>query len=276
MNATVVSSGKSCCSSGRTRTIRAGPFTVRLGAYEPCCGAGKHRHAEPRLVLPLGASFETRSNRRHFDVEPGTVAFRPLESEHEDRYPVPIRCAAILLPSGGASSFGTSLAILRKPALAAIAREFDNELVRTQPDAVAALKLEPACHELLSALARRATEPPAWIESARARLEACTENEDLSLDALAAGFDLDPAYVARAFKRRFGVSTGGYARRMRLRKAYALLAAGHPAVSVAAQSGFADQSHLSRAFKAAFGCTPGALRRERTIESGSSSRSRRV
>jgi AraC-like DNA-binding protein len=43
-----------------------------------------------------------------------------------------------------------------------------------------------------------------------------------------------------------------------LNRARRLLRAGEPIAAVAAETGFADQSHLGRLFRRTFGTTPGA------------------
>jgi AraC family transcriptional regulator len=71
-----------------------------------------------------------------------------------------------------------------------------------------------------------------------------------------------PVYLARSFRERYGVSVGEYVRRLRLDWAAAQLSATEtPVATVAAEAGFADQSHFTRAFKRHMGLTPGRYRR---------------
>jgi AraC-like DNA-binding protein len=67
--------------------------------------------------------------------------------------------------------------------------------------------------------------------------------------------------VHRAFTHVYGMSPGDYQRQLRLREARSLIAAGQPISEAAAQSGFADQSHLSRWFIRCYGVTPGRYQR---------------
>ena len=67
--------------------------------------------------------------------------------------------------------------------------------------------------------------------------------------------------VYRAFTATYGLAPSDYQRQLRLRAARRLLAAGHPAALVAAEVGFADQSHLTRWFVRAYGLTPAAYAR---------------
>lgn len=66
--------------------------------------------------------------------------------------------------------------------------------------------------------------------------------------------------VYRAFRAQYGMAPSDYQRQLRLREARRLIAAGIPLGQVAAETGFADQSHLTRWFTRYFGLTPGAYR----------------
>jgi AraC-like DNA-binding protein len=78
----------------------------------------------------------------------------------------------------------------------------------------------------------------------------------LSLDQLAQVADLSRYHLVRAFARAFGLPPHAYQKQVRLARARSLLAAGMPASAVAAQTGFADQSHLTRQFRSEIRLTP--------------------
>ena len=61
------------------------------------------------------------------------------------------------------------------------------------------------------------------------------------------------------FRSQFGISPKRAARLVRFDHAARLLAAGHPAASVAARSGYVDQAHLHREVRAFTGLTPAAV-----------------
>jgi AraC family transcriptional regulator len=258
---------QSCgCPRHGARAIRAGAFTVRTSVYVPGCAAGEHHHDELRFVLPLGGAFETRSARRAFAVEAGCAVVRPAHVAHQDRYSQTVACVTVAcddtLRAGTSSRAfrGDELTLLAGSTFARLAHELGDALQDDEPDAVAALALESTCSELLDAALRRDDAAP-WLEALRASLARCEGDERLALGALAQRAGRDPAHVARAFKRRYGVTVETYGRRMRLRKAYRLVRAGDSLAQTAARTGFADQSHLARAFKFAFGVTPGSVRR---------------
>jgi AraC-like DNA-binding protein len=64
----------------------------------------------------------------------------------------------------------------------------------------------------------------------------------------------------RAFAARYGMPPAAYRRAAQLNEARELLRDGEGIAAAAAQSGFADQSHLGRWFRRAFGITPARYR----------------
>jgi len=63
------------------------------------------------------------------------------------------------------------------------------------------------------------------------------------------------------FRRVFGLSPYAYAKNIRLNHSRAALRRGHGPATVAASTGFSDQSHLTRDFVSHFGITPARFRR---------------
>ncbi len=84
--------------------------------------------------------------------------------------------------------------------------------------------------------------------------------EDVGLDELSAAAGVDRFRLNRAFRAAFGLSPHAYLVRLRLRAARRRLAEGEAPALVAAEVGFADQSHLGRWFRRAYGMTPAAYR----------------
>lgn len=72
---------------------------------------------------------------------------------------------------------------------------------------------------------------------------------------------LDRFTLSRQFRARFGTSPYRYLTMRRVTEGRRLLAAGQSIASVAAETGFADQSHFHRHFLKAFGMTPGRWQR---------------
>jgi AraC-like DNA-binding protein len=89
-------------------------------------------------------------------------------------------------------------------------------------------------------------------------------HRDLGMDELARACGIDRFRLTRAFKAAFGLPPHAYLVQLRLASARRQLAGGAQPAEVAADLGFADQSHLGRWFVRAYGLTPAAYRRRCT------------
>jgi AraC family transcriptional regulator len=87
-------------------------------------------------------------------------------------------------------------------------------------------------------------------------------DSDLGLSALSASVGLSKPHFVRVFRRTAGTSPHRYVMQKRVERAYELIVSSQlPLVDVAAEAGFASQSHLNRMFQKAYGTTPGIARR---------------
>lgn len=84
--------------------------------------------------------------------------------------------------------------------------------------------------------------------------------EDVTLDDLAALAGLTPLYLIKVFRKTVGLPPHAYLIQRRILAAMQGLREGLPIAAVAAECGFADQSHLTRNFKKMIGVTPGEFR----------------
>lgn len=91
------------------------------------------------------------------------------------------------------------------------------------------------------------------LEDAHAPLPSVTELAQLS------GYH--SVYLARAFRKRYGIAPADYIRKRRVHQAVSLIARGRSLSHAAVALGFVDQSHLHRSFVAEYGMTPGTFRR---------------
>lgn len=84
--------------------------------------------------------------------------------------------------------------------------------------------------------------------------------QNVSLEELARHANLSPYHLNRVFSREVGLPPHRYQIAVRVGRARELLARGIPIARVAAETGFADQSHLTRTFKRLVQVSPGRYR----------------
>lgn len=82
-------------------------------------------------------------------------------------------------------------------------------------------------------------------------------DEDIPLQKLACEAAASPFHLLRIFRRRTGLPPHAYQTQLRIEAAKKLIVQGRPLAGVAAETGFADQSHFTRRFKQLVGITPG-------------------
>lgn len=124
------------------------------------------------------------------------------------------------------------------------------------------LRYEEALLALTARLLRPSpTESPAVSASVRAARERIDDApaQAQTLASLAATAGLSRYQFLRAFTRLTGLPPHAYLMQRRLNKARQLVRGGQPLAEAAAESGFADQSHMTRCFVRTWGLTPGAF-----------------
>ena len=251
------------CPASMAGARQAGPFSLRYSRYLPCCAAGRHMHGEARIALPLHGFFEAACAGRVVRVGPGGALYRPANDAHEDVYRDVMDCVTVLLPDHvGHPATGRAQA-LNDPRLHRAALALHRE-AKAGDDAsnliVEGLALLVSSI-LLSRMPHMGTGVPQWIGRVRDQLQGC-DGPPPSLSELANSVERDPTYVAATFKRVYGMTAGDYVRRRRLWRARDALDCDRDSSlsEIAADCGFADQSHFTRHFRRLFGTTPGAYR----------------
>ncbi len=97
---------------------------------------------------------------------------------------------------------------------------------------------------------------PAWLRELKQILDA-SYNESLKSSELAKAFHIHPVYMARAFKKYYGISIKSYINILRANGAMASIINSEDKLAhIAFDNGYADQSHFNRKFKDLTGFTP--------------------
>ncbi len=135
-------------------------------------------------------------------------------------------------------------------------------LLPALPDRLDPIELNDALVELALALnaasgapAKRISADYASAIRARDYLQSCWQCA-VSMDELSAAAGRDRWSLSRDFRVFYGTSPHRYLTMRRLDAARRLMVHGLSIAEVAAEAGFADQSHMTRHFKQTFGLTP--------------------
>ncbi len=80
--------------------------------------------------------------------------------------------------------------------------------------------------------------------------------EDISVEQIAASFNIDRRYLLRLFKKEFGITIVNFLVRTRLDAAYDFLAAGFSVNKAAQMCGYCDAYNFSKMFKKYYGISP--------------------
>ena len=213
-------------------------------------GAGerleRHRHADAYIAITISGSYFEAGDDGRVRASPGTVIVHDAHSAHRDNFGA--RGAIVLnLPAlNGLTGAGT---IADADAVAKAAERDLREAV-----SLVAEQFQPA---LLS--------PGDWPDLLARDL---ARNPDLQISNWADSAGLDPASVSRGFAKAFGVTPKRYRLEARARRAIAALNSWQGSLAtIAAEQGFADQSHFTRTVRDLTGATPQLLK-AKSVQSG--------
>jgi AraC-like DNA-binding protein len=202
----------------------------------------RHVHADAYASLVLSGGYEEAGDQGRFKVNPGDVVFHNRFEAHLDHF-----------YEDGATVLNLRLAEGRwySPGTARVA----------DPDSVARVA-EMSCRDavglLLSCAIRWTPELSDWPDQLAAQL---IENPSLQLSEWSEENGLAPWTVSRGFAQVFGVSPEAFRARTRARLAFRSIQERQmPLAMIAAELGFADQSHMTRSVKQLTGAPPHAWR----------------
>lgn len=250
----------------RVRQVRSARLT--FGSFPAGLRLPRHVHERAMMTVVLEGRFVERFRGADHDCRRATVLVKPGLEQHDDVFSTEGSRQLILEPDDlhaspmePCASLFQRIRCFQDGAVEAVAHRLVWELEHR--DEVSELAIEALVLDLLATSVRRGGGqapargvPPEWLLQARDLLHD-RWNERLELDRIADEVGVHPAYLARLFRRWFGISIGAYARRMRLDRAAAELArTDAPISAIALRHGFADQSHFTRLFKRHTGRTP--------------------
>jgi AraC family transcriptional regulator len=238
-----------------------GGATLRLVAYAPETVQQVHSHDCPSLALLLWGRVRETTARSDVTAGAGSVSVKFADSLHSDRYgPESVGLLSIKVddPTLWSAVVGEVTASWRTLPL-----KHHRSLLSTLLKSDAKETRDEALFELLAlSMPRHLTrgKPPMWLRRVHQHL---TESPStVKLGDLAAELGVHRVYLSRAFVQWFGEPPSIYRRRRMMDLALrSALYQRTPFAAVAADTGFADQSHLARTVQQQTGNTLNSLRR---------------
>ena len=230
----------------------------------------RHFHEEYQICLSLNFAGEYEYRRTRWHIPAGSISIIHPAEVHSARdiayRNVTAKFIVIYIPPGlvqeiieQASQKNTSLPFFKNPVILdkriiALCRRF-YESIGHETESIEA---ELCLSELITSLTLRYADTKIRIklyqnESDRIKLvrEYIHDNytKNIPLVELASIVNLSPFHLHRLFTKELGFSPHKYLMNVRLMYAKRLLLQNTPAIQTAAETGFADQSHLIRIFK---------------------------
>jgi AraC family transcriptional regulator len=249
--------------------IDAGGLRMVVMDYLPGERMAPHWHPGTQVSMVLRGAVEEGVGAREHQGTVGAVVVKPGGTVHRNVFgPAAVRMLSINILPGAVDDRLAALESWRwtegGPAARALWRLLST--ARAEPGRAPSL-LADGFWEMVDALDDCAAPPPSpsttpsWLRRVRDALHDCAGAVP-PVRSLAEGAGVHPVYLARAFRRAYGVPVTEYARRLRVRAAADRIAStALPLARIACEAGFADQAHLTRELRRETGLTPGALRR---------------
>jgi len=230
----------------------------------------RHTHESAYFGLLLGGSYSENCTHRAIDYQPFTMGFHPPVLTHADE-----------IGACGSRMFCVELRddFLRRMRPFLTAPQFVPDLCASEATWLAlrlfrsfaegtleSLQLQELCCDMLervtssTILAANRNPRQLWLNRAIDLLHA-RFRDSLTLEEISKQVDIHPIHLSRVFRKRYNCTMADYMNRLRIQFICRALESGWADLaSLAADAGFADQSHMGRIFKSYTGQTPAHFR----------------
>jgi AraC family transcriptional regulator len=232
--------------------IAGGVRAVRV-AHPPGMALTTHAHDTTKLCVVLAGGVTERHGIDIVAPRPFDVLLRPAHSSHENQYHA-VGARSLVVELDPRDPRVRALPPLDEVAVALALGDAGARLAGAR----GARELEAAVTSTLTQLAAACRPLPRWLRAARERLVERLADPP-SLGDLARTVGIHPVHLAQTFRTRYGLTIRRFVRLHRVFRAQELVAR-RPLAAIAAEVGFADQSHMTRAFRAERQAPPGAIR----------------
>jgi AraC family transcriptional regulator len=249
---------------GVVRATKAivGSLEAQLIDFPPHHRLGSFEFDRGYLVVVLDGALSKTFRSTCWSLGVNSFATLPAGATHTTAFGLsPVRVIAVRVHSNGELAT-IRLRHARVAAATMLGRRLAAEL-RAQ-DSSWGLAAEGLALQLLALAGRAWPETPSlrasWLRDVRDLLDERVP-EHQTLTELADVVGVHPVHLARSFRREYGMTVARYARMLRLDWAAQRLIEGDSTLAeIAAEAGFADQSHFTRSFRGFAGVTPGRYR----------------
>ncbi|MBA4184062.1 MAG: helix-turn-helix transcriptional regulator [Acidobacteria bacterium] len=247
-------------------------FILTETFHAPRLVLSRHDHECANINFTIKGSFREIFGSRLQEATPSSILIKPAGEHHANQY-------------GGDGALGFTIEVLphklevirrfsklfdspahiRHPLLSALAKKIYKEF-RMMNSPASELMIEGLILEMMAESTRReikvssSVTPPHWLSEARDFIRASFA-EQMSLSKVAESVGVNPAHLARMFRRYYGCTVGEYVRRHQMEYAARQLTETRRSLAeIGASAGFYDQSHFTNAFKLYFKITPAEFR----------------
>jgi AraC family transcriptional regulator len=252
-----------------TGTVRLPGFVLNLGVHSPGSLLPQHMHDDPTICYVLRGGFTEHWRGSAADCVSETLKVTPAGELHWNRFST-VETRGLRMDVDR-EHFADSRSIFRvldermhsrASAAGDIAKRLVYELA--SDDDTALVAAEGLALELLVELSRepipRMTRPPRWLLEADELIHEVYATR-FSIGDIARAVGVEPATLARAYRRVFGCTVGERIRRLRVNHAAgALIETREPLSAIALNAGFYDQPHFTNIFRRYVGVTPAEYR----------------
>ncbi|HSR41735.1 MAG TPA: AraC family transcriptional regulator [Longimicrobiales bacterium] len=260
---------REACFGSHRSALRAGPVLVSETTHRPSLRTPVHAHPFLCLHFVLRGLYEESGKGETHRLEPGWFLFKPEGERHwNDFREVGAVTLRLELDRGSSpileEALPARMTALRAPHLSLLAARAHAELAGR--DELSPVIAESLALELFAGIARlprsRGSDHTSSLARRCADLLDARFREPCRLGLAAEELGVERTTLAHVFRREYGCSVGEYLRRCRLAHVARRLQGddGPGLAELAADAGFADQSHMTRTFKAEFGVPPGRWR----------------
>ena len=228
-----------------------------------------HEHAMPYFALIVSGNYEEEGTQGYDQYQAFTTVFNPLSTRHTGiirRGGVTFFTAEIgstWTEPFSRNALNSKVSDMHGGKLAWLSVRLFRE--HSEGEMACELTMESLVWEMLALTARlgdsEAKEKPSWWNRVRERLHD-DFSDNLRIAGLAQEAGIHPVYLARSFRKMTGTTPGEYLQGLRLQFVCRELANKEkPLAQIAAEAGFADQSHMTRTLKNRTKETPADFRK---------------